>query len=354
MKIAVDAMGGDYAPEAIVEGSLQAKPQDPIELVLVGNEQRISGILRQHEHSSNIEVVHALDAVAMDEPGPVAIRRKREASVSVAMRFLAENQVDAVVSAGNTSAIVAAAKHYVGLISGLRRPALAVPLPTPSGRVLLLDAGANSEANAIHLAHSAALAQGYLEVTENIFKPRIGLLNIGQEAAKGKKQVRRAFALLSRSVLNFTGNIEPQELFEDRTDAVICDGFVGNVLLKMFEGLSETLLRFLEGQTTGLLSADRSTLSRILQHFQSMFHYRNVGGAPLLGIRRTVVIAHGRSEAGAVANAIHLAARLLKANIYERVAQVLERDRLLAELKHQYTLLMLDQFRNRWSFSHRQ
>ncbi|NLI81058.1 MAG: phosphate acyltransferase PlsX [Deltaproteobacteria bacterium] len=349
MRIAVDAMGGDYAPEAIVEGSLLAEPRSANQLVLVGHEQRIREILRQHDRGSAMEVVHAPEAVSMDEPGPTAIRRKRDSSVSTAVRFLAEDKVQAVVSAGNTSATVAAAKHYLGLIAGIRRPALAVHIPTPTGRVLLLDAGANSEANAIHLAHSAALAHAYLEVAQEIVKPRVGLLNIGQEPGKGKKQVQRAFALLSRSALNFIGNVEPQEFFRDRADAVVCDGFVGNVLLKMYEGLLENLPHFLGNQ-----EADASgPLMHINHRIPSVYHYRSVGGAPLLGARKVVVIAHGRSEAGAVANAIHLAGRLFAANICGRIEQLLERDRLIADLKHHYTLLMVDQFRSRWGFPHR-
>lgn len=156
MKIAVDAMGGDYGPEAIVRGSIQARRQLEHDIVLVGNGDRIRGILDLQGPPSAMEVIHAPDVIGMDEAGPVAVRRKRESSLGFAMRMLADGQADAVVSAGNTSAVVAAAKLFVGLNSGLRRPALAVPLPTPNGRVLLVDAGAHSDADTIHLAHSAA------------------------------------------------------------------------------------------------------------------------------------------------------------------------------------------------------
>ena len=354
MKIAVDAMGGDYGPEAIVKGSLQTKPQDLLDLVLVGDGNEIRGILERHGKPSAMEVIHAPDVIGMDEAGPVAIRRKRESSLGSAMRLLGDGQVDAVVSAGNTSAIVAAAKLFVGLNSGLRRPALAVPLPTPNGRVLLVDAGAHFEADTIHLAHSAALAHVYLEVAEGVKNPRVGLLNIGHEPQKGKKPVRRAFSLLSRSGLNFVGNVEPQDVFGNKTDAVVCDGFVGNVLLKMVEGLAESLLQFLEVQAAELAPMDRGNLQGLFHRFRDLYHYQSIGGAPLLGSRKVVVIAHGRSQAGAVANAIQLAAWLLEAGIYERMAEALDREQVLAELKHQYTLLMLDRLRSRWSFAGRQ
>lgn len=353
MKIAVDAMGGDHGPEAIVSGSLQAKSRDLLDLVLVGNGNQIRGILEGRGETSALEVVHAPDVIGMDEAGPVAIRRKRESSLGLAMRLLADGQVDAVVSAGNTSAIVAAAKLFVGLSSGLRRPALAVPLPMPNGRVLLVDAGAHSEADTIHLAHSAALAHVYLQVAESVGKPRVGLLNIGHEPGKGKKPVRRAFSLLSRSGLNFVGNVEPRDFFGNKADAVVCDGFVGNVLLKMVEGVAESLLQFLEGHVEEFAPADRGKLHGLFHRFREQYHYQSVGGAPLLGSRKVVVVAHGRSQPGAVANAIRLAARLVKETVHERMAEALDREQLLTELKHQYTLLMLDRLRGRWSFTGR-
>lgn len=350
MKIAVDAMGGDYGPEAIVHGSIQARRQLEHDIVLVGNGSQLRGILDRQGPRSAMEVIHAPDAIGMDEAGPVAIRRKRESSLGIAVRMLADGQVDAVVSAGNTSAIVAAAKFFVGLNSGLRRPALAVPLPTPNGRVLLVDAGAHSDADTIHLAHSAALAHVYLEVAERVTNPRVGLLNIGHEPQKGKKSVRRAFSLLSRSGLNFVGNVEPQDLFRDRTDVVICDGFVGNILLKMVEGLAESLLHFFESRSDELPPSARGDLYGLIHHFRDHYHYQSVGGAPLLGSRKVIVIAHGRSQPGAVANAIRLAAWLVGSGIYERMGEVLDQKQIFAELKHQFTLLMLDRLRGKWSF----
>ncbi len=353
MKIAVDAMGGDHAPEALIEGSLLAKPQCADEIILIGNEARLSSLLALSDSGASIKVVHAPQVIGMGEAGPLAIRKKREASLSVAMRLLAENEVDAVVSAGNSSAIVAAAKYLVGLIPGLRRPAMAVPLPTPSGRMILLDAGAYAEANAIHLAQSAVLAHAFLKVTEGMSQPRIGLLNIGQEPIKGRKVVQRAFALLERSSLHFVGNVEPNDLFAGTTDAAICDGFVGNVLLKMYEGFSETLLRFLEHQVQMSGSESEEDFGRIIERFKKNYHYEHVGGAPLLGIRKVVVVAHGRSRATAIANAIRFASCLSREKVYERLSEELEGEGTLAELRRQNAILMLEQLKNKWGFIHK-
>ena len=353
MKIAVDAMGGDHAPRALVEGAILAKPQCPADLVLIGDEERLREILAHLGEASSIEVVHSPETIGMGEAGPMAIRRKRDASMSMAMRFLAAGEVDAVVSAGNSSAIVATARHFVGLMPGLRRPAMAVPIPVPSGRILLLDAGAHAEASTVHLAQSAALAHVYLRVIDGLENPRVGLLNLGQEPIKGTKIVQRAFSLLQRSSLNFAGNIEPHELFEGRMDAAICDGFVGNVVLKMYEGLSETFIHLLDAHVDEEQADVKAALRGIFRRFQEVLHFQKVGGAPLLGVSRTVVVAHGRSEGPAIASAIQLASRLATDRVCERMAEDLERDSILPELRHQNARLMLDALKNKWGFTHK-
>ena len=356
MRIAVDAMGGDHAPEAPVQGALLALPQGSAELLLIGDEKRLQPLLGDLGEAPSVRVVHAPEVIGMGEAGPAAVRRKRGASLTVAMRLLAEGEADAVVSAGNSAAVVAMAKHFVGLIPGLRRPAMAVPIPTRDGKVLLTDAGAQAEANTIHLAQSAALAHVFLKVTQDLEHPRVGLLNIGQEPSKGMKVIQRAFALLERSNLHFIGNVEPQDLFAGRTDAAICDGFVGNIVLKMVEGLMETLTQFLEAQVHDP-DHDQRTRSRfdeVLQRFRVSYDYQNIGGAPLLGVRKTVVVAHGRSRPGAIANAVLLAGHLARDRVYEQIAAELEKDNVLAEFKHLNTALMLEQLRSKWGFSQRQ
>lgn len=351
MKIAVDAMGGDHAPDAVVAGTLLARSLCPADLVLIGDEQRIGEALGDGPGGSAIEVIHAPEAIGMGEAGPLAIRKKHDASLNVAMRMLAEGRADAVLSAGNTAAIVASAKHYVGLFSWLRRPALAVAFPARDGGPLLLDAGAHAQAGAVHLAQSAALAHIYLKVSRRLERPRISLLNIGQEPAKGTRAVQRAFALMKRSGLNFVGNVEPNDLFSGRVDAVVCEGFVGNIVLKMFEGLSEGLIRALGKRVEEEDPLIRGQFSRIYEGVQRSYHYRHVGGAPLLGVNKPVVVAHGRSEGTAICNAILLAFRMASDGICEKMSEESERDGALTEFKSFNAMLIVENLKKKWGFS---
>ncbi len=352
MRIAIDAMGGDHAPGPVVEGTLLARSVCSADLVLIGNEPVVREALGGRSGPPGLpEVVHAPLAISMEEFGPVAIRKKRDASLNVAMRMLAEGEVDAVVSAGNTSAIVAAAKHFVGLLPGLRRPALAVPFPTEDGRPVLLDAGAYAQSGALHLAQSAVLAHIYLKVSRGINRPSIGLLNIGREPVKGTRAVQRAFALIKRSGLNFTGNVEPNDLFNGQTDAVICEGFVGNIVMKMYEGLSEGLIRALGGKVRQSRAESRAELNRIFDSFQESYAYQHVGGAPLLGVKRPVVVAHGRSEGEAISSAIQLAYSIAEKETCRKMAEQLEQDSSLADFKYFNALLILENLKNKWGFA---
>jgi phosphate acyltransferase len=351
MRVAIDAMGGDHAPEAVVKGALLAQSLCSADLVLVGNETDIRDLLGVGLDGPGPRIVHAPQSIAMDEVGPIAIRKKRDSSLNVAMRMLAAGEVDGVVSAGNTSAIVAAAKHYVELLPGLRRPALAVPFPTETGRPVLLDAGAHAQAGTVHLAQSAALAHIYLKVTQGLDRPRIGLLNIGQEPGKGTRSVQRAFSLIKRSGLNFIGNIEPNDLFSDLTDAVICEGFVGNIVLKMYEGLSDGLVRELHKKAGQCSRESRGELGRMLEDFARSYHYNHVGGAPLLGVKKPVVVAHGRSEGAAISSAIQLTCRVVAQEICEKMAEALEQDSALADFKFFNALLILENLKQKWGFS---
>jgi glycerol-3-phosphate acyltransferase PlsX len=348
MKIAVDAMGGDHAPEAVIKGSLLAMKWCDADLVLVGDELQIRRVLERLEYTGDIGVVNCQETIGMEEAGSVAIRKKANSSSSVAMRLLAQGEVAAVVSAGNSSAVVAAAKHFVGLVPGLRRPALIVPIPTHTGRVFLADAGAHVDAEAVNLAQSAALASCYLQVTECLDHPRVGLLNIGREPGKGTRVIQRAFTMLNRSSLHFAGNIEPQDLFSDSVDAAVCDGFTGNLVLKMVEGVSETLVRMLEEQLKAEKSEPCEKLRRSVRLFQGAHHYPDIGGAPLLGIGKTVVMAHGRSQPPAIANAIKMAHRLASGKIYERVADELETRGAMTEIRHLNGLHVLETLRSKW------
>jgi glycerol-3-phosphate acyltransferase PlsX len=228
---------------------------------------------------------------------------------------------------------------------------MAVLIPTRNGRVLLLDVGAHAEADTVQLAQSAALAHAYLKVVAGLNRPRVGLLNIGRELTKGLDVIRRAFTLLERSNLNFVGNVEPEDIFAGRTDAVICDGFTGNILLKTCEGISEALLGSLEAGFSELDERSREFFRKTLHRSRLDYHYERIGGAPLLGARKTVVVAHGRSSPSAIANAIGLTCRLAQAGIFERVAAELEQNSILTDLKHSGGALMLENLKNKWGFT---
>jgi glycerol-3-phosphate acyltransferase PlsX len=334
----------------VVQGALLARSRIAAELVLIGNEPAVRESLRGGSGVlPDLEVRHTPVAISMDEFGPVAIRKKRDASLTVAMRMLAEGEVDAVVSAGNTSAIVAAAKHFVGLLPGLRRPALAVLFPTESGGPVLLDAGAHTQSGALHLAQSAVLAHIYLKVSRGIEHPSIGLLNVGHEPAKGTRAVQRAFALIKRTGLNFVGNLEPNDLFNCHTDAVVCEGFVGNIVLKMYEGLSEGLIRALAGRIEHSSAESRPELNRIFNGFQADYTYQHVGGAPLLGVKQPVVVAHGRSESEAISSAIQLASRIVEEQICLKMSEF-EKDSSLGDFKYFNAMLILEDFKKKWGF----
>jgi phosphate acyltransferase len=350
MRIALDAMGGDHAPEEIIAGALQAEPLNAAELVLVGDQEKLKNILGRLEGGQHLKVLHAPETVGMEETGAKAIRTKRETSLSVSMRLLAENRVDAMVSAGNSAAIVANARHLLGLIPGVRRPALAVPLPTPNGNALLLDVGAHAEASTVNLVQSAALAHVYLKVQTGMDQPRLGLINIGHEPVKGPKFVRRAFALLKRSRLHFIGNIEPHDLFSERVDALICDGFVGNVLLKLYEGLFGGFSDFVQTRFLDY-QQERGGGQNTAAGYRTILQCQNTGGAPLLGVRKTVVVAHGRSRATAITDAINLACSLVNNKIYEMMAEELRNDSILHELKHLSSLMLLEKLKPRWGFA---
>lgn len=345
MHIAVDAMGGDHAPEALVKGALMAEASVPATLILVGDEYRLRNVLGPTSSSSPVRVVHAPETVEMGEPGPIALRKKKKSSLSVAMRLLADGKVDAVVSAGNSAAIVATGKHFVGLLPGLRRPALGIPIPTPGGQVLLLDAGAHDQANSVHLAQCAILADVYLRATSHIPHPRLGLLNIGSEPLKGPGEVRGTYDLLERAPVHFVGNVEPHTIFEDKVDAVICDGFVGNMILKTLEGVFELFFRCRdEAEVECFGSRPPSAWEQLAERYR----YDNVGGAPLLGTLRPIVVTHGRSEAGAIRNAILLASQLTENEVYRQIARKEKDNGLLYQIKHQYTSGMLVRLKEKW------
>ncbi len=348
MNIAVDAMGGDQAPRAIVEGVRRAVTagSGAMQILLIGDEQRLQRLLDASQQTLPVRIVHAPETVEMGEIGPLALRRKKKSSLSMAMRLLADGEVDAVVSAANSSAIVVMSKHFVGLVPELKRPVLALFLPRPGGRLLLIDAGAHDHSNSVILAQSAVLADVYLRIVGKLAHPRLGLLNIGCEPLKGPPEIRGAFAFLERTPVHFVGNVEPHQLFEAPIDAIICDGFTGNIVLKLLEGVFELYLCSRRGGGPGPPS-EQDLRTGDWDRLAERYRYQKVGGAPLLGLRKPVIVAHGRAEAEAVCNAVHQACEVVRQRMYQRLERYERQRGYLAEIKAHYSAWRLGRWKGR-------
>ncbi|KPJ63814.1 phosphate acyltransferase [candidate division KD3-62 bacterium DG_56] len=310
MAIAIDAMGGDHAPAEIVRGALAAARHLTGTLTLTGESERLREELRRlHASDSLIAVEHASQLVTMDESPGAAVRHKPDSSIAVAMRLVAEGRAEAVVTAGNSGAAMAEAVTKLGTASGTERPAIASIMPSLGGRVILLDVGANVDCKPRHLLDFARMGSVYAHRVLGIERPRVGLLSIGEEAAKGNDVTKAAYPLLAESGLNFVGNIEGRDAFAGAVDVAVCDGFVGNVGLKLGEGLADVFSHVLrEELSRGLAARFGAWVARgALRRFGKRLDYAEYGGALLLGVRGICVIAHGRSNARAIAKAIRLA-----------------------------------------------
>ena len=314
MRIALDAMGGDDAPAVNVEGAISALDADPELLVdLVGDPALLDPLLSEAEYDSQrLSVVAAADVVGMDEKPTAALRQKPDSSIAVAWRLMAARDVDAVVSAGNTGAVVAAGLRTRLFLSGVRRPGIAVTLPTMRGRSVLVDVGANPAARPEHLLQYAVMGGIYAREVLGIEAPTVGLMNIGSEDSKGNELYREAHALLQGSALadSYVGNVEGRGLYQGEADVLVCEGFVGNVVLKVSEGMAEFLIRALAHDVLGQLDAEREKAFAALEAASKQYQYREHGGAPLLGIDGVCMICHGSSAGRAIANALRAAATL--------------------------------------------
>lgn len=324
MKVVVDAMGGDHAPSDVIKGAVEAAEEHKIEIILVGNKNVIQSLLStQSSVSSQISVVDAPETVKSDEHPTKAIRSKRRSSIVVGLNLLKHGEGSAFVSAGSTGAIVAAAVFTLGKIRGIERPALAIHLPTPSRFCLFLDVGANADCKPVFLVNFAQLGKLYMERILSIKNPRVGLLTTGEEKMKGNRLARETHRLLTATNLNFIGNIEGKDVTKGVVDIIVTDGFTGNMVLKVMEGFGETLFDFFEeilaNDTRFQQSASLFKLA--LGTFVKKFDYSEHGGAPLLGVNGNVIIAHGRSRAKAIKNAIYLAQRTAELKLTETIAE---------------------------------
>lgn len=311
MRIALDAMGGDYAPEPNVDGALAALTSNPdLEVLLVGDELRLKGLLdRAGFPGERLTVVPAEGCVGMEEKPTDALRKKPNCSIAVCWRMMAGQDIDAVVSAGNTGAVVAAGLRTRLFLKGVKRPGIAVGLPTMKGRSVLIDVGANPAARPEHLYQYAVMGSIYARDMLGIERPTIGLMNIGSEEGKGNELYRQTHTALAESRLRdrYVGNIEGRGLYQGEADVLVCEGFVGNVVLKVSEGMAEFMMKTVSSEILGKLAAERETAVQAFEDLLRRFQYAEAGGAPLLGIDGVTIICHGSSDARSIANALKLA-----------------------------------------------
>jgi len=323
--IAVDAMGGDHAPQSEVEGALLAAREHGVRVLLVGQEDVLRAELARHKTDGlPVEVLAASQVIAMGENPIRALRKKRDSSLHVAARSAKEGRADGVVTAGNTGAAMAIVKTALGMLPGVDRPALASVFPTKRGTPsVLLDVGANVDCKPQHLQQFAIMGEVYYRVMFGEPRPRVGLLSIGEEASKGNEVVRETHRRLKESSLSFdfVGNVEGRDVYTGDVHVVVCDGFIGNVALKISEGLVDALVSMLKEALGSTLSAKvGSLLSRqAYENFKKRVDYTESGGVPLLGIKGVCVICHGRSNANAIKNAIRVAADFSSRGINEKI-----------------------------------
>lgn len=327
MRVVVDAMGGDHAPRAVVAGAVAAARHPGVGVTLVGPADLVRAELDRQSGASSLDIliVEAPDSIGMGEPPAQALRRKPLASIKVAADLVARGDAAALFSAGNTGATVLAAYSTFGLLRGAERPALAATVPTARGWAVLLDVGANANCRPQHLVTFAVMGTVYARLACGIDQPTVGLLSIGEEASKGNALTREAHRRLQGTSLRFVGNVEARDVYSGAVDVVVCDGFTGNVALKVSEGMVEMVEALLEQECQAAADDDTGyrRLRAAFDHFRSRVDYSEYGGAPLLGVGGACLVGHGRSSVKAVESAILLAHRFAGGGLVRRLEQEL-------------------------------
>lgn len=325
MKLAVDAMGGDNAPKEIVKGAIRAAKKFSCEIILVGDETKIRDVLKTEGDVSNlpITICHATEIISMREHPAEAVKSKKDSSIVVATKMVKDGECDAVLSAGSTGAAVAAAQLILKRIHGVGRPAIATPIPTPNGVTIMLDSGANVDSKPEHLIQSGMMGAIYVEYVLGKKNPKVGLLNIGEEETKGNEQAKETYQLFKNLTnINFIGNAEGRDIPDGKFDVVVCDGFVGNVVLKFGEGLALTIFKLLkeEFESSGIIAKLGALLLKpTLKRLAKRLDVAEYGGAPLLGVNGYCIISHGSSDAKSICSAIGIAQEYVKSNILEKI-----------------------------------
>jgi glycerol-3-phosphate acyltransferase PlsX len=328
MKIAVDAMGGDFAPQNIVEGAYLAAREYGVPVVLVGDQEIVRKEIARHPGADSLPltVVHASEAVGMDESPLTPIRKKKDSSIKVAYDLVKKGEAAALFSAGNSGAVLATAVFVLEKLKGVDRPAIGTIFPTLKGWTLLLDAGANVDCKSFHLVQFAIMGEAYAKYVLKIKKPAVGLLSNGEEESKGNELIRETNAALRKTSIGYAGPVEGRDIFNGRVDVVVCDGFVGNAALKICEGLAEAIGSMIKEEVKGSFMAKLAYLLArgAVNEIKKKLDYSEYGGAPLLGVEGVVIIGHGRSSAKAVKNAIRLAHEYAQVGLPKLLVQSLE------------------------------
>jgi phosphate acyltransferase len=334
MRIAVDAMGGDFAPREVVRGAINYAAANADEVILVGDVPRLEGEVAEYGRGrpASVTFLDAPERIDMAESPAAAIRVKRRSSIRVASDLVRDGRADAVVSAGSTGATMAAAVFRLGRIDGIDRPALGAHLVTATGPIMLLDVGANVDSDATNLVHFAVMGSIYAEHVLKVTRPRIGLLNIGEEQEKGNLLAREANERLRDAELNFIGNVEGNDLISHVADVVVCDGFVGNVVIKFFEGLTSYIFRSFRTdlQQGPVAPVALLALKPGFDRLKHRFDYERYGGAPLLGVRGVSIVTHGRARARMIEHAIRVASEAASERVPELIGEWTRRHPALA------------------------
>ena len=326
MRIAVDGMGGDNAPQAIVAGAIEAAREHDFRIVLVGDQNLLRSELEKHKDPpKSITIHHAGSFVRMDESAAASIRKKKDSSVAICVDLAKEGVVDAIVTAGHTGAAVVACTLKLRLLEGIERPGIGIVLPTLGTPSFLIDVGANIDTKPSHLYQYAIMGDVYFRYIMRKNRPSVGILNIGEEETKGTEYVKEAHQLLNKSKLHFLGNVEGRDIFNGKVDIVLCDGFVGNVVLKVSESIADVIGKLLKAELKrNVMTMIGAALARpAFDALRKEVDYSEYGGAPLLGIDGTCIISHGSSNARAIKNAIRVASEFVKYEINQHILEAI-------------------------------
>ncbi|MDD3904930.1 MAG: phosphate acyltransferase PlsX [Candidatus Omnitrophica bacterium] len=327
MKIVIDAMGSDMAPAVEVEGAIQAVEEFGYDLVLIGDEALIKAELdKRGGGRGKISIVHSPERIEMNEPAALSVRRKRKSSIVMGLEMLKRDEADGFVSAGNTGAVVCAATLSLRLLPGIERPGIAICIPTLKGTSVITDVGANIDPKPLHLLQYGIMADAYSRYILHKPNPTVGLLNVGEEESKGTDFIKETHTLLSESKLNFIGNIEGRDIYAGTADIILCDGFVGNVILKVSESVVDTIVKLLKKEIKAnvIATLGAALAASAFNGLKKKMDYSEYGGAPLLGVDGRCIISHGSSNPKAIKNAIKVAGEFMTLGVNKHIVEELE------------------------------